>query len=132
MTHVVVGIIIKNTKPESYLLVSSIKDFGKYTGYYYPVGGHVDEGEGELGALKRETKEELNVNIIKAKKIVDTDSDIKNQKTSWYLCEIDSYNFNIDSRELKDVGFFTKEEMGKMNIWPATKKIFKKYIFNKN
>ena len=68
MKKVVVGIISSKTNPKKYLLASSKKDFGKYTGYYYPIGGHVDNGEDELTALKREIKEELSVNVTTAKK----------------------------------------------------------------
>ncbi len=43
MKNVVVGIVSKkNERAENeYLLVASNKDFGKYTGYYYPPGGHI-------------------------------------------------------------------------------------------
>lgn len=128
MPTVVVGIIIKNN-PLSYLLVRSKKDFGEFSGYYYPPAGHLEGKETEINALKREIKEELGVNIVDAKKINTNASDIKNQKTIWYICNIDSYDFNVDYSELDDVGFFTKDEMTSMKIWPATKDVFEKYIF---
>jgi 8-oxo-dGTP pyrophosphatase MutT (NUDIX family) len=128
MKHVVVG-IIKRDNPLSYLLVSSKKDFGKYTGFYYPPSGHIEEGEDEITALKRELYEELNLNLTQASKIADTLGDIENQKTSWYICKADNYSFSINDDELNDAGFFTKEEIENMNIWPATLKVFEKYIF---
>ena len=128
MTHVVVG-IIKKDNPLSYLLVSSKRDFGEYSGYYYPPAGHIEDGEDELTALKREIKEELGLNVVKAKKIADTMGDVKNQKTSWYVCEVGDYNFILDNQELKDAGFFTQKDMESMKIWPATQEVFKKFIF---
>ena len=70
MKRVVVGIISrKNTEGvEQYLLVSSKKYFGIFTGYYYPPGGHLEEGEEEVACLKRELKEELG---IEAKEWID-------------------------------------------------------------
>lgn len=128
MSHVVVG-IIKKDNPLSYLLVSSKRDFGEFTGFYYPAGGHIEDGEDEITALKREIKEELGLDVMGTEKIVDTDGDIKDQKTSWYFCEVNNFDFVVDNEELRDSGFFTKEEIEKMNIWPATKAIFEKYIF---
>ncbi len=130
MTHVVVG-IIKYDDRESYLLVSSKTNFDNYSGYYYPPAGHVEKGEDELTALEREIKEELDLNIINAEKFVETEGDIKDQKTSWYICEVENYNFNTNKEELQDAGFFTQQEIESMKIWPATQKIFEEYIFNK-
>lgn len=131
MTHVVVG-IIKKDNPLSYLLVSSNKDFGEYSGYYYPPAGHIEKNESELSALKRELDEELCLRITKATKIVDTIGDVKNQKPSWYICDVENYNFIVDKQELQDAGFFTQQEMKSMNIWPATLSVFEKHIFSKD
>ncbi len=129
MTNVVVGIIVKHQQPPVYLLVSSKKDFGKFSGYYYPPAGHVEKGEDEVSALRREMKEELGLAIMKAQKLVDTEGDVKDQKTSWYLCEVENDEIHINSKELRDAKFFTQEEMQSLKIWPATKKIFKDHIF---
>ena len=129
MTHVVLGIVQKDN-PLSYLLVSSKNDFGEYSGYYYPPGGHIDNDEDELTALHREIKEELGLKVTSAVKLADTAGDIKNQKTSWYICDVENFDFIVDKNELSDAGFFTKEEIKSMNIWPATLKVFEKYIFN--
>lgn len=131
MTHVVVGIVIKKSNPLSYLLVSSKKEIGEYTGYYYPPAGHLEDGENEIDALKRELQEELGINVVNSKKIDTDESDIKNQKTSWYICDVDSYEFTINHDELNDVGFFTRTEMESMKIWPATKKVFGEHVFSK-
>jgi 8-oxo-dGTP diphosphatase len=112
-----------------YLLVSSTRDFGEFTGYYYPPGGHVEEGEDETKALEREIEEETGIKITNTKKVAETDSDVKNQITHWYLCDTESYDLRIDKDEVKDAGYFTRQQMEKLNVWPATKKFFSDYIF---
>lgn len=129
MSHVVVG-IIKKDNPLSYLLVSSKKNFGKYSGYYYPPAGHIEKNEDEMSALKREIAEELGLIVTDAHKVVDTMGDVKDQKTSWYICNVENYHFIIDKHELQDAGFFTQEEMRSMKIWPATLEVFNKHIFS--
>ncbi len=128
MKKVVVGIIVKKD-PLSYLLVSSKRDFGKFSEYYYPPAGHLKKGENEISALKRELKEELKINLLNAKKITETKGDIENERVSWYFCKVENENFILNQEELKDGGFFTKEEMKKMKLWPATLKFFEKYVW---
>lgn len=131
MKHVVIGIIEKTiNNQKKYLLIQSQKDFGQYSGFYYPPGGHLEKGEDEISALKRELMEELNLEITSAKKINSTPGDIPNQITHWYHCETKSLQINRNKKELKHVGFFSKEEMSKISIFPATKSFFEKHIFN--
>lgn len=49
MKEVVVGIIPRDIPSENneYLLMSSKRDFGEYTGLYYPPGGHLEMSEDE-------------------------------------------------------------------------------------
>lgn len=130
MKNVVVGIITRNSKNKTeYLLISSKRDFGKYTGFYYPPGGHLEEGEDERRALVREIREELRVSVEPKKKIAVTPGDVKNQITHWWKCDIENYDFIIDKSELSDVGWFSRDEiLNNQNVWPATKNFFKEYI----
>lgn len=134
MKKVVVGIIArKNDNGEDeYLLVSSRRDFGEFTGYYYPPGGHVEEGEDEKAALVREIKEELRIEVSPIRKVVETAGDVQDQMTHWWLCEGSANGMRIQSGEIADAGFFTRDQMGTMNIWPATRKFFEEYIFESN
>ncbi|MFO0703972.1 MAG: NUDIX domain-containing protein [Patescibacteria group bacterium] len=60
MGQVVCAVIKQNIAgKEKYLLVKVKKDFGKYTGFLQPVGGHVESGENEKDALRREIHVEL-------------------------------------------------------------------------
>lgn len=132
MKNVAVGIISRadDQGVEEYLLVRSRKDFGRYTDFYYPPGGHVEEGETEIDALIREIREELGLAVIPVRKIAETEGDIEDQRTHWWLCEASPVELTIHKKEIADAGYFTREQMMKMNIWPATKNLFEKYIYN--
>jgi len=131
MKRVVVGIISRENQhgEDEYLLVKSKRDFGRYTGFYYPPGGHVKKSEGEKETLAREIKEELDILVSPIKKIAESPGDVKNQITSWWQCKIRSGELKLNDQELNDVDFFTKEKMEDINIWPATKNFFEKFVF---
>lgn len=131
MKKVCVAIISRKNKTgeTEYLLVSSKRDFGAYTGYYYPPGGHVEPGEEEKQTLIREVNEELGVDINPIQKVVETPGDVTDQITSWWLSEIISGELKLNDGTLSTAGYFTKSQMQNMNIWPATNNFFKKYIF---
>lgn len=131
LKKVAVGIISRknNEGIDEYLLVSSKTDFGEFSGFYYPPGGHVEYSEEPEKALIREVYEELGINVIVHDLITKTDSDVKDQTTYWFKCEVDSYELKIDESEVADAKFFTRDEMNNINIWPATKSFFEKYIF---
>lgn len=130
MSHVTVAIISRQNKndQEEFLLVASKRDFGEYTDSYYPPGGHLEDGEDEVDGLKREIAEELGVEIEIFEKITETSGDVAGQITSWWRCEIVTGEIKINEEELQDAGFFTREEMKNLKLWPATKKFFEKYI----
>ena len=132
MKKVVVGIISRQSRsgePE-YLLVSSAKDFGEYTGYYYPPGGHVEEGEAIEAALLREIEEELNLKAHITRQIAVTPGDVPDQETHWYECSVEG-EVQMDS-ELADARYFTCDEIENGKIWPATRKVFEEHVFSSN
>jgi NAD+ diphosphatase len=132
MSQVIVGIISQKTDDQiKYLLVSATKDWGKFTGSYYPPGGHIEEGEDKITALKREIKEELNLEIEPIKEVAETKGDVEGQITYWWSCKVIGGKMEIDKEEIKDAGFFSQEEMNNLKLWPATAKFFNNYIFNK-
>ncbi|MEK7185230.1 MAG: NUDIX hydrolase [Patescibacteria group bacterium] len=144
MKHVVVGIISKKAKSgagrgayavaaarasvEKFLLIKSKKDFGRFTGYWYPPGGHLENGEDEKTALVREMKEELDVLVRPTRKIAETPGDVGDQTTHWWLCEISSGRVRMNDSEIADHGWFTKSDMEKMLIWPATRRCFEEFV----
>ena len=127
---VVVGIIsrISESKVE-YLMVSSNKDYGEYTGFYYPPGGHVQEGEDIQVALARELKEELGIDVVVEKEIAETGGDVKKQVTHWWSCSTESGEFDIQDEHIADARWMTKEEIVMSDrVWPATKIFFVEHI----
>ncbi|MEK6961541.1 MAG: NUDIX hydrolase [Nanoarchaeota archaeon] len=130
MEHCVVGIIEKeDAGVKRYLLVASKKDFGKFTGFYYPPGGHLKPGEDEFSGLVREIQEELGIEVTSAKKIATTSSDVKDQVTHWYSCRVSSYEIKMDGSELLDASYFSREDMQGLRIWPATARFFEEFVF---
>lgn len=133
MVHTIVGIIsrVNEKNEEEYLLVKSLKDFGEYTGFYYPPGGHVEEGEELSEALARELKEELFVDALPLKEITALSADVKDELTHYWLCDTHSVDIqHYNTSELAGVGWFTKKEMNTIEVWPVAKKFFDQYIWN--
>ena len=130
MEKVVVGIIsrIKNNNETEFLLMSSKRDFGKFTGFYYPPGGHLEDNEDISTALTREIKEELGFEVKPIKQLSVSKGDIKDQMTHWWICSAVVNEIIPQEDEVENVRWFTKEEILKSDkVWPATKKFFKKF-----
>lgn len=130
MKHVVVGLITtEEGGTKKYLLISSKKDFGEFTGAYYPPGGHLEEGENEQAALVRELKEELGLKVTPIRKIAETGADVPNQTTHWWECEAGDDSMHV-SDELMDACYVSAEEIKTMKLWPATRRFFDEHVFN--
>lgn len=127
---VVVGILSRDRDGVAeYLLISSKKDFGEYTGFYYPPGGHAKENEDIGSALIRELKEELCIDVEIGEELAETTSDVKKQTTHWYSCIANSFEIDIRDENIADARWMTKEEILKSGtVWPATKKFFLEYV----
>lgn len=132
MKHVVVGIIsrTRETGELEYLLVKSKKDYGEYTGYYYPPGGHMEGDEQPEQGLVREIFEELQLHIRPIAEIAVTPGDVADRMTHWWNCQVEDGDIIIREEEIADAAYFTKDEMMKLPIWPATKRFFNTYIFH--
>jgi len=137
MKHVVVGVISRNTDSgKEYLLMSSKKDFGEFTGFYYPPGGHLEEGEDEPKALKRELFEELQVEAIPIKEIAQSPGDVRDQTTHWWKCDVPDLNGmrvrdEGPNQGIQDVKWFSEKEIKSgEKIWPSTHKFFNQFILN--
>ena len=119
--------VIKHSESGKFLLVSSTKDFGDFTGFFYPPGGEIEKEETKEDALKRELREELGLEIEPIREIAETPGDIKGQVTYWWECKIISGEIK-PTEEIAEVGYFSREEMGDLPIWPATEAFFREYI----
>lgn len=130
MKRVAVGIISRENSDgqDEWLLVSSARNFGQYTGCYYPPGGHLEAGETEQAALTRGIREELGLDAVPIRRIATTKGDVAGQETYWWLCEATG---NIRrGLELDDAQYFSRQQIeNEINVWPATRKVFEKYVF---
>ena len=135
MEHVVVGIIYKVVNGEKlYLFMSSKKNFGEFTGLFYPVGGHLEFGEDEETALKREVKEELGIEAMPIEKIAESPGDVPNQITHWWKCKPLNFDINLvlrDDEYVREIKWLSKDQIKSNSdlLWPATYNFFSKYIF---
>lgn len=131
MKQVAVGLLSRareDGRPE-YLLVRSKKDFGEFTGAWYPPGGHIEDGEDEKVALTREIKEELSIDVVPVEKIAESPGDVPNQITHWWRCRLLAGDLAVDRSEIDEARWFTKEEMKEAKLWPATEAFFESHIF---
>jgi 8-oxo-dGTP pyrophosphatase MutT (NUDIX family) len=124
---VVAGLIFWNDKV---LLVHHVK-----LDLWLPVGGHIDENETFDQALKREIKEETNLDVelleysgLKphnhVKQVLALPFDINVHSVgdhyhccAFYLCKaLNPEELKTNERELKGVGWFSKEELDKVKL----------------
>ena len=131
-TKNVVVALIKNDKDE-YLFIrpSDYEDFGEFQNAWYPPTGHVKEGENLEAAIRRELKEELNLDIRLVKLISEWEQDIPGEKAFWWECEIIGGDI-VKSEEIAEYRYFSTDEIKNLKLWPATIKFFKKFIWKEN
>jgi 8-oxo-dGTP diphosphatase len=128
-TKNVVTALIQDDK-EKFLLIkpSNYKDFGKYQNSWYPPTGHLKENETQEHGLIRELKEELNIKIQPLKLITEWEQDTPGETAFWWKCKIESGKIK-DNYEIAEHKYFSKEEIKNLDLWPATRKFFEKYIW---
>jgi ADP-ribose pyrophosphatase YjhB (NUDIX family) len=123
--HFAIGAIIK--KGDKYLLIDRKK---APFGWAVPAG-HIDQSETEKQTLKREIKEEVNLNINSSKLIFhDTLKFGCTRIGSYhelfvYSCKT-SGNIKIQKSEVKKYGWFTEKQIKDMKMEPIWNHVFKK------
>lgn len=121
--------LIKNDQGK-YLFVkpSDYKDFGEFQDAWYPPTGHIKEGESVEDCLRRELKEELNLDIEPVKEISRWTQDVKGETAFWWECRATSYDIK-PNYEISEYGWFSPNEVGKIKTWPSTIRFFEKFIW---
>ena len=125
-----VGALILNSKNEI-LLMKSPKWKDKFT---IP-GGHVEVGENIETALKREIKEEVNLDI-EVIRLLDVQEAIFSKEFFKpkhfifldYLCKAKSDNAEADKKEAEEVMWSSPEKALKLNLGPFTRKLIEVYL----
>ncbi|MFH1054047.1 MAG: NUDIX domain-containing protein [Candidatus Woesearchaeota archaeon] len=125
MHYSVSAVIKKNGK---YLLIDrAIPPYG-----FAGIAGHIDIGEEPEQALEREIKEESGLDLVSCSLISEEEIDgnwcnmgIKVHHHYLFQCEVKGV-FKENPREVKSIGWFTKEEIKKIKLEPVWKYFFEK------
>ena len=131
MKYVVAGIVSRfNPMGDmEYVFVLGEKDYGEgFNGNWGFPAGHIEEGETPEQAVIRELKEELDIEVAPIKTIAEGLADLPNYYAYWIMCNWESGDINPSKREIKDLKWLTKEEALKLQLWPATIPVIKKYL----
>ncbi len=123
--HFTSAAVIK--KGNKYFLIDRRKKpFG-----WAPLAGHVDQGETFIEALKREVKEESNLDVKDARLIFSETVHFgcrrigSYHQVNVYLCRV-SGRLKTQKEEIKNSGWFSVDEMRKIKIELLWKYLFKR------
>jgi len=121
LMHYSVGALIK--KDDKYLLIDRKKPPLGFAG----LAGHIDEGEDEIKALKREVEEESGLEIENYKLLFEEELDwnwcSKGVKTHyWYLfqCKVRG-KVKQNFKEAKSIKWYDKKEIKQLELEPVWK-----------
>ena len=122
--------LMKNNQGK-YLLMraNNYGDIGENQDSWYPPSGHIKEGESDAEAIRREMREEFNIEVKAIRLVIETALDNPGKRANWWECEILSGEIKPGS-EIAEYGFFSIEEAKNLKLWPATKKFFEKFLWN--
>lgn len=131
MKRVAVAIITRKNPAgdDEYLLMSSKKEVGEFTGAYYPPGGGIEEGESSADAVVRELCEELDLPVHPLHIIATTSGDVPNSEVDWWACDALSDEWRIMEDIVADARFMSRAEIANIQPWPATQKFFDDYVW---
>ena len=114
MMRVVVGFIFN--KGELLLIKHKRKNI------WLPVGGHVEDGESDSDALKREIKEEVELEASISDKPFFTLKE-ENETTPHYICFSPTRKVKINLTEISDYKWLTKEDIFKFDLIEKVKNL---------
>ncbi|MFC1613372.1 NUDIX hydrolase, partial [Patescibacteria group bacterium] len=124
--HYSVGALIE--KDGKYLLIDRVNPPYGFSG----IAGHIDENENETEALIREVKEESGLKVIKHSLLFEEEVDgnecHRGIKTHyWYVFNCDVVGeISQNEREVKSIGWYTKEQIRDLKLEPVWEYWFKK------
>ncbi|MCQ2251517.1 MAG: (deoxy)nucleoside triphosphate pyrophosphohydrolase [Bacteroidales bacterium] len=97
-------------------------------GFWEFPGGKVEEDEFESDCLHREWEEELGVSIMILKDYMPVTYDYSKFQIELSAFEISVVEGDLTLKEHTDSGYFSKEEIMKMDVTPADRIIVEKYL----
>ena len=111
LAHRVVGVLVFNSRGELFLQKRSMNKDIQPGKWHTSASGHLDLGETFDQAVRREMKEELNINVP-VKHIYDHwwRSKVETEYVRTYICTYDG-TIHFDPNEIEDRRFWSKEEI---------------------
>ncbi len=126
LMHYSVGAVIK--MGHRYLLLDRVN----YPFGYAGPAGHIDEGENAVQALKREVKEETGLKVERWRLIFEEpvlwnkcSMGVSGHYWSLFECFV-SGDVRLYEKEAKSIGWYTKEQIAKLDLEPVWKYWFEK------
>ncbi len=128
-TRKCVGVVLYNDEGKVFLMASP-----KWKFWIVP-GGGIEKGETEEQCLRREIREELQIeisNIVKVGEMIKPPSpDFKDPTTAFHFFDFIAKAMHTKitpNEEISDYGWFTIKEAMKMPLMDATRKLLNEYI----
>jgi len=122
---VVAGVILKEGK---FFLVRRPlhkKDGGLWE---FP-GGKVEAGEDLLDSLKRELKEELDLEVLEGEVLAKIEKEKEGKIYEFVFIKVKKYLNEIKLREAEEAGFFTKDEALKLELCQPDREFLETFCF---
>lgn len=135
----IIGVIIESA--DNKFLFGQRIPSQSYGGKWVIIGGGIEEGEDELAAVIRETKEETGIDIsnLPTRKLMDgiTGETEKTLRTGErVLCKLNCHDFwtkldkksedielTFEPEEFTELSWFEKDEIGKLDLSPISKEL---------
>lgn len=126
LLHYSVGAVIK--KGDKYLLIDRVNPPYGFAG----LAGHVDKGENPDETIIREVEEESSLEVLSTKLLFEEEllwnycwRGAPSHKWRLYECNVEGEVVK-DEEESKSIGWYTKDEIKKLNLEPVWKYWFEK------
>ena len=84
-------------------------------GYWAPVSGEVEPGEGQEAAVAREAMEEVGLTVRPVRKVWENVSSRKTFILHWWLAEYVAGELVLEKKEVSDARWLTPDEINKMD-----------------
>jgi 8-oxo-dGTP pyrophosphatase MutT (NUDIX family) len=109
MKNAVMIILVRDDK---YLLGKRSPWKEKAPGFWCPISGHVEPGESEEEAVRREAREEIGVCVEVIRKLTSLPTHDQKVMLHWWLVQLIEGEPRINNDENSELGWFTKKELG--------------------
>lgn len=121
------GISVVIKKDNQYLMLQQSKA-KPFPFKWMPVSGGVEKEETLEEAVIREVREETGLDIEIIGEVAILKGDYKVKQLHFYTANWKNGQVKIDPREVNDFGWFSYEEILKLDLMNATKIFFEKYF----